>query len=138
MPENSLVESSTKIIFLNYTIKKEANGNKRIRFLNKIVSEGKLKNHHTLNEEETTIGDLEWQQIDKNSNILESHFIKNPLIKTIEFINDSKNLQTKTIILDSATFSIRLQLKPNSQYIRIIEVKDNQKSKPLIKTAINQ
>ncbi|WP_346882986.1 hypothetical protein [uncultured Algibacter sp.] len=99
--------------------------------------DGKFKNPKTTTKD--TYGDLICLQLDKKSNILERTTIKNPLFKTIEFIDDSKSFHTKHIDLDSTNFSVRLQLKQNAQYISLIEVNLNNTSvsKPLITTKLN-
>jgi hypothetical protein len=134
-PTQSSIESNPKIIFLNYSIKKTANGNRSIRFLNKIVTEGKLKN--VPYDEVGVSSDLLFFQLDKKSNILQRSIIKNPLVKNIEYLNDSRGFQRKQINLDSTQFSIRLQLKPNTKYISISDFStfENQE-KTLIKTEI--
>jgi hypothetical protein len=129
-------ESPPKIIFLNYSIKKTENGTRNIRFINKVVADGKLKNN---NSNETGIsGDLICFQLDKKSNELQRIIVKNPLSKSMEFLDESKSFQRKQIDLDSTQFSIRLQLKPNTKYISIgdFSIFETQK-KPLIKTEIN-
>lgn len=132
------IDTPPKIIFLNYAIKKTSNGNRTIRFVNKKVAEGKLKNHNNESIENSTSGDLQLLQLDKKSNILQSMIVKNPLAKTIEYVDESKSFQTKSFDLDSVQFSLRLQLKPNTKYISIHDISDSKKAtKPLIKTKLN-
>ncbi len=133
------IETAPKIIFLNYSIKKTLDGNRTIRFINKKIVEGKLKNHHNRFLKTGTSEDLQLFQLDKKSNTLQSIIIKNPLAKTIEYVDESKSLQTKKIDLDSTPFSLRLQLRPNTKYISIhpISYSKNQTA-PLIKTKLNQ
>lgn len=132
------IEVIPKIIFLNYSIKKTSNGNRHVHFINKIVAEGKLKNHNKNREEELVAGDLKCHQLDKNSKVLQNTVIKNPLVQTIEYLDDSKSFQTKTIAVDSTNFSIRLQLEANTKYISISEIDTKQtNSKPLITTKLN-
>ena len=134
--QESSIESSPKIIFLNYNIKKTADDKRSIKFINKIVTDGKLKKTDVL--EDGIIGDLVCTQLDKNSNTLQRFIIKNPLVKNIEYIDESNSFQNKKIDLDSAQFSLRLQLRPNTKYIAIsnFSTSENPK-KPLIKTNIN-
>ena len=133
------IEITPKIIFLNYTIKKTSNGYRAIGFINKIVTEGKLKGHNKNSKEEPVTGDLMCYQLDKKSNILQSIIIKNPFIKTFEYVDESKSFQMKKIDLDSSRFSLRLQLRPNTKYISIRSIDDSKnKTKLLIKTKFNQ
>ncbi|MDO5978040.1 hypothetical protein [Flavivirga spongiicola] len=132
------IEKTPKIIFLNYTIKKTSDGKKTIRYINKKVTEGKLKNHTKNSKEEPVTGDLMCYQLDKKSNILHSTIIKNPFTKTFEFVDESKSFQMKKIDLDSSRFSLRLQLKPNTKYISIHNISNSKnKTIPLIKTKLN-
>ena len=66
--------------------------------------------------------------------MLNQILIKNPLVKSIEYVDDSKNFKTETIKTDKTQFSIRLQLKSNTKYITISNFAEND---PLIKTQIN-
>jgi hypothetical protein len=43
--------------------------------------------------------------------------IPNPLDRSVEFVNDAGQLEHKTIHLDSAQFSIRLQIEPGASSI---------------------
>ena len=128
------IESNPKIIFLNYSIKKNSNKVRSIRFIDKKITDGKLKN------QSNDIGssdDLVCFQLDKKSTILQETIIKNPLTKNIEYLDASKSFQRKQIDLDSTQFSIRLQLKPKTKYISISDFStfENQ-GKSLIKTQI--
>jgi len=134
--ETIIEELPPKLIFLNYTISKDDHGNKHIQFINKSIADGKLKNHNS--NESGIAGDLVCVQLDKKSNELQRIIVKNPLSKSIEFLNESKSFQRKQIDLDSTQFSIRLQLNPNTKYISITDfcTFENQ-GKPLIKTEIH-
>ena len=133
---DSSIESNPKIIFLNYSIKKTANNTKSIQFLNLRIVDGKLKNTKITDEGHS--GDLICTQLDKNSNELQRFIIKSPLTKNIEYINDSNSFDNKKIDLDSAQFSLRLQLKPNTKYINISDFSSSKtQENPLIITTIN-
>ena len=129
----SEIESSPKILFLNYNIENTLNGNRTIQFINKKIVDGKLKNNSHLLIENGIAGDLICTELDKKSKVLNQILIKNPLVRAFEYINDSKQLQAKIIKLDKTQFSIRLQLKSNTKYITISNFAKNH---PLIKTKI--
>ncbi len=133
------IEIPPNIIFLNYAIKKTSDGNRTIRFINKKITVGKLKNHNNKSPKTSVTGDLMLFQLDKKSNRLQNIIIKNPLTKTIEYIDESKLFQRKRIDLDSTQFSLRLQLKPNTKYISIYNISDSKShtTTPLIKTKLN-
>ncbi|NJX14797.1 hypothetical protein [Tamlana crocina] len=126
------IEKSNSIIFLNYKVKKRADGKIEIEHLNHLVREGRLKKRFDGAGQE---GDLEVVQLDKDHRLLSRMLIKNPLRKTLEFADESKGLQTKTLNLDEATFSVRMQLHPETKQISI---KPFSEDKSLIQTKINQ
>ena len=131
----SEIKSSSKIIFLNYSIEKGLNQNRTIQFINKKVVDGKLKKNTSQQSIENGIqGDLICVQLNKKFQVLHQILIKNPLVRSVEYIDESNNLQTKIIKPDKTQFSIRLQLKSNTKYITISNFAKN---KPLIKTQIN-
>ena len=129
----SEIESSPKILFLNYSIEKTLDYKRTIQFISKKIVDGKLKNSLNLPIENGVTGDLVLTELDTKYRALNELLIKNPLVRTVEFINDSIQLQTKTITLDKAQFSMRLQLKTATKYITISNFAEN---KPLIKTKI--
>ena len=129
----SIVASNPKIIFINYSIKKTSNGVISISLINQIETDGRIKKVQTVKNGEK--GDLIYAQIDKNNNILQTEIIKNPFIKVIEYVDETKSLQKKRMDLNSAQLSIRLQLNPSTKYISISTFENN--DKPLIKTLVN-
>ncbi|WP_458627568.1 hypothetical protein [Winogradskyella sp. PC D3.3] len=114
------VKTHPKLLFLNYTINR-MNTETMISLINQIQADGKLKIKPI--EKHNSIGDLEYHILDKDFTLLEEYSIKDPLKKTVEFINDSGNLEKKILDLDSAQFSIKLQLPPKANYIVINEIK---------------
>ncbi len=126
-----------KIIFLNYRITKQANNKKRIILSSKRITDGKIKHHHTPTKSET--GDFQCEQIDKSGTILRSQLIKNPFIKTIEYIDNANHLKTNQVHVDNTSLSLRLQLHSETAYIVISDIADlNVKPTPLIKTKVNR
>ena len=114
-------EQQPKLLFLNYTISKSDNDKKTISLINQKITDGALKKTTKPNYK-TSFGDLECITLDKNLNQIEAHSIKNPLTKIVEYINDLGNFEKKLIELDSAQFSIRLQLDSKVKYLRISEL----------------
>ncbi|SDI11095.1 hypothetical protein [Winogradskyella thalassocola] len=118
--EEEPIITQPKLLFLNFEITK-LNDIKSVSLINQIKTDGKLKGH-TSEESKGDIGDLEYLILDKDLNQLEKHYIKNPLKKVIEFINDSGNFEKKLLDLDRSEFSLRLQLKSKAEYIVINEI----------------
>jgi hypothetical protein len=110
-------EEVSRIVFLNYSIVNDtAMGNYKIRLINQIISEGKLKdpNSGTLKPE---INDLDYLVLDEKSNLLSRKFIANPLNKELEYVSEEGQLAVKFFQADSAQFSLRIQLEPKAKYI---------------------
>lgn len=108
-----------KILFLNYSIfEDKTNQEYTIRLINKIISNGKIKENSNLPIAPET-DDLEYMVSDKNHKVLMRNFIPNPLSKTVEFVNDYGQLAKKDIHPDSSLFSLRIQLDPAARYISL-------------------
>ncbi|MFV9550072.1 hypothetical protein [Algibacter sp. PT7-4] len=131
---NNSIANTPKIIFLNYNISKNLNGTTTITFINKKIVEGKLKRNDLERLENGVEGDLVFSELNSKSKIINQLLIKNPLIKNIEFVNESRKFQTQVIKLDKTQFSIRLQLKNDTKFITISNFATNN---TLIKTQIN-
>ncbi len=131
-------ESNPKLLFLNYTISKDENGKKSIQFINKIIADGKAKSNSNKYIKIGAIGDLKCSQLDKDSTEINHIIIKNPFIKTIEFVNDSLTFENKRIVLNKAPISLRLQLHSKTKLMVISEIIDSlENSNPLISTKLN-
>ncbi len=111
-----------QIIFLNYSIIRNLDGKNEIRFINKIIANGKLKKD-TPKDQVYKEGDLKCVQLDKNMQPVKSVYLPNPSVNTVEYVNELEQLSKKEIELDSARFSIRMQLDPQTKYIAIEKIK---------------
>jgi len=135
LSNTNTIKSTPKLLFLNYNLKKNKNGTKSIQFINKIITDGTLKNHKII--KNGTIGDLQCSQLNKKNKIIKSKIIKNPLKKTIEYLDDSKSFHIKEVNLDSTQISLKLKLEHDTKYIIISEISNSKKTIPLIKTKIH-
>jgi len=127
-----------KLIFLNYTISKDENGKKQIQFINKIITDGKLKNNTETYLKTGAVGDLKCSQFDKDSVEIKAVIIQNPLSQIIETVNDSLIFESKKIELNRAPLSLRLALHEKTKYITISTIIDSlQNSQPLITTKLD-
>lgn len=132
------IEQNPKLIFLNYIVFKDDAGDKQIQFVNKTITDGKLKKAATNYLDFGTIGDLKCTQLDKQSHELQTVVVKNPLSKIVEFVNDSLIFEKKQIDLKRGSLSLRLQLHSKTKSIVISEIIDSlQQSKTLIKTELD-
>lgn len=83
--------------------------------------------------------DWECDQMDSSKNILQRTYIANPFQYQAEYINDNNELETRTIELDSAQISLRLQLYKNSKFVTLRSSKKNDTDKPIeITTTLDQ
>ena len=122
-----------RIIFLNYNITKEAEGAVNIEFINTVITEGKLK-EETSDDKNSKNGDLRLLQVNAKLEPLHSITVSNPLVKNVEYLDESGAFQRKIIDLESAEFSVRTQLNYQTKFIIIEEI--NKENKPLIKTKL--
>jgi len=130
-------DTTPKLIFLNYTISKDEKGQIHIGFINKIITDGKLKNSNIFFKTGSK-GDLKCSQLDKDSIEITSVIVQNPLVKIIEYVNDSLIFEKKELDLNRSNLSLRLHLHSKTKYISISEITDKpQTGKSLITTKLD-
>jgi len=116
--EEATTPIASKIIFLNYKISKNSDTDVELSLINKITTDGNIKKKRQTKTNNST-GDLICIQQDINSKAIDSFYIENPLIKNIEYSDTSGKLSRKKIELDSTTISIRMDLKPQTEFITL-------------------
>ena len=126
-------DKPAKIVFVNYNITKDTDGDIAINLINKIITEGKLKQDLAY-KEKTEFGDLKIIQTNSKSKSIQSITIANPLVKNVEYADESGQLNRKIIELESTQFSIRMQMHPMTKYIVIEQI--NKPNKRLIKSRL--
>ncbi|TBN12445.1 hypothetical protein [Hyunsoonleella pacifica] len=129
------LDKTPKIIFLNYLIKKNSDGKKTIDFINAKKVDGTLKNQKRKINSYGNFDDLVCSQFDASSTTLSQQLIKNPLSKHLEYVDETKNFKIAKMELDSAAFTVRLQLYPETKYIAINYSNDKH---PLILTKVSE
>ncbi|MFT5964542.1 MAG: hypothetical protein ACI9L6_001285 [Flavobacterium sp.] len=110
--------STPKIIFLNYKISRIPDELVEIIYVNKIITEGKLKDNFT-NDFNPKKGDIKLIQMNSRHQAIDSIYIPNPLYKTVEFVNELEQMEKKTMKLDSAEFYVRMQLNPKTMFVTV-------------------
>ena len=74
---------------------------------------------------------------DRNELLMDSFIISNPLIKDVEFVDESGKFLKKTIYLDSIDFSVRFQLDENISFVGIEKINAKaQSNTPLIQNRL--
>lgn len=124
-----------RIIFLTYSIKKNKTEETEIIFLKKKLVEGKIKGFTNDNKNQS-VGDLECSFLDKDKNNLQVIYIKNPLNKLVEFVNNSGDLEKKIFESDSTQFAIRSPYFANTKFVEISEKTSDNTLKKIITTKL--
>ena len=116
LPNEEDAPSKPQLIFLNYILTQDENG-LNLELYNHMVTDGKLKKE--TEDFSTNDGDLFFAQLNNKGAILKSTALKNPLIKTIEYVDESGRMNKKIMDLNEAKFSLRLQLHPEATHIKV-------------------
>lgn len=111
------------IVFLNCSISYDSIGQEyNMDMIDKTITEGRIKKP-IVDSDTYEEDDFKYCLLDKNKQIISIFYMKNPLNKTIEYVDENGLLKKKSINLDSAPFSLRIQLTSDSKYVRF--EKDN-------------
>lgn len=110
-----------RIVFLNYAISRTSEGNPEVRFINKIITSGRVK-RDVSQTQELVSGDLKVTELDGSLQPVKSLIIPNPLSRTVEYQDATGELTKKTLELDSAQFSVRMQLDAKTEAIAVEQV----------------
>jgi hypothetical protein len=119
--EESLSEETPRLLFLTYEITRNtADSSWSAHLVNRVVASGSLKKDPG-SLTRAGKGDLELQVLDRR----------------VEYVNDTGRLEQKTVSLDSAQFSFRLQVDPGARTTVLNLITGmNSESITLIKTPI--
>ncbi len=124
VPEKIASIDSSRLVFLTYSIAK-TDSSRKAELINKKITEGKLKNRKQNFIESPTVNDLKCSQLDANASELTSVFIKNPLIRIMESLNDSLSFSQQKIEQNRTLLSLRLQLHPKTEFISLSYITDS-------------
>ncbi len=120
LEEDVAINESPKILFVSYQFTREPENRASIKFLDKIMAEGKLKKE--LKEQSFEAGDFEILQLDANGVVLSSKGIDNPLLQIMEYVSDDGTFGKKEVSFDEKDVSIRLQLHSKAQSVLLQEI----------------
>lgn len=118
----AVLHQTPKIVFLNYSLKKDSYGNKTAKLISSKKVDGTLKNQKKKLQSKGNSEDIICTQFNANSKTIAEVLIKNPLKKKLEYVNESKTLKTALIELDSTQFTVRLQLYPETNHIKLYKI----------------
>jgi len=116
------------IVFVVLRISKDSvQGKNVIEFVSKTKTVGKIKNEYQSQVDSENFLTIDLYEQDK---IIKTIVIAHPLYKRVEYL-DGNALSSKSIELNKEEFFIRLQIKDNSNKIRISETLKNAAAKEL-------
>ncbi|TYB76647.1 hypothetical protein ES676_04695 [Bizionia saleffrena] len=116
VPDNYIVNASFSI--------KKINSNYVVDLVDLQKQKGRLKTPHTATVTPSK-KHLVCSILDKNDTVLQSFTLPDPLLREVEYVNDTNHFIKRTIALDSATFTARFPLKKASKFISIHYVLEN-------------
>jgi len=136
-PQEKDEEAGPRICFLTYQLKRDSTRSAyTAELINMIMKDGRLKdagNHAT----QARKDDLRLLIMDVNQQPMTTQYIPNPLDKSVEYVNDSRQLERKMIHLDSARFNARMQIEPGAGSILLYRIiGDNNEENLILKTPI--
>lgn len=105
-----------QMIFLTFHINNSDNGNVSIVFKKKTIAKGRIKGYNG-DKEFNELGNITCSLLDKDLKVLETLYIENPLERTIEFVNDSGNLEKRIIIKKQTDFTVRMPYTKETIYL---------------------
>ena len=109
--EDSKAGEALKILFLDYQLTRDATDSTYVaQLINMIIRNGTIKEDQH-NASEAVKDDLELLVLDRNQQTISHRYIPNPLDRSVEYVNDAGQFERRMIHLDSAQFSIRLQIE---------------------------
>ena len=117
--ENVSIEKN-QIVFLLFSIENN-DTTKTIKLTDKIISNGKLKPVSQANDL-LKQGNLKCVFLNKKGNIVAESLIPNPLIKHLEYFNETGKGEFKEVTLEESTFFIRTQLQSEMVSFKIVEI----------------
>jgi hypothetical protein len=125
------------ILFLNYVISRDsATSTYSALLIHMVLRDGTIKENNAPAAQGKE-NDLKLLVLDQDQRPLSYQIIPNPLDKSVEYVNDARQLERKMIHLDSAQVHVRLQLEPGASSIVLKQiVGDNHEESLLLKTSI--
>lgn len=121
-PEDKEEESHTKpqIIFMNFELTKQDDNSIKAELINTIITEGTIKKKQY--GKEMKKGDVVCKGLNKDKKVIQSISYDNPMLKTVEYVNDEGQLEKKQVSLEQAQLTIRMQLNHNTKSISLEQI----------------
>ena len=136
-PNKNNAEESPSILFLDYQVSRDSTKSfYDAQLINMTMVKGTIKDSQT-NSARAEKDDLELLVLDNKHQTISQHLIPNPLDRSVEYVNDAGQFERKMIHLDSAQFSVRLQIESSARSIVLNRIHgEEQEATILLKTII--
>ena len=109
--------NSPKIVFLNCSLIYDSiRQNYAMSLVSKDIVDGRL-NEATFDAQFRESGDFRLRTFNRNSDVLIEKSMRNPLEKTVEFVDGSGNLNKRELRMDSTLIFLRLPLTPETSHL---------------------
>lgn len=116
-------EKTNYIANASFSIKKNNSGY-TVQLVKLQKQPGRLKTPHT-SKKTFSKKHILCSVLDNNNTILESIALPDPLLREVEYVDDTNQFVKQTIALDSATFSARFSFTKASKFVRIQYILEN-------------
>lgn len=117
--------SENAIVFLFFTIEKEANGNEKVTLTDKKITPGTIKNS-SLENHENIPGNIRITFIGKNGEELSERFVENPLNPMME-VYTQEGINKEKMNLQKADFSVRFNQTGETSSVVLEKIAENSK-----------
>lgn len=136
-PNKNTSEESPSILFLDYQVTRDSTKSfYNAQLINMTLVKGIIKDS-PINITRAEKNDLELLVLDNKLQTVSQRHIPNPLDRSVEYVNDAGQFERKMIHLDSAQFSVRLQIESRASSIVLTRIHgEEQEATILLKTAI--
>lgn len=136
-PNKNNSEESPAILFLDYQVSRDSTKSVyNAQLINMILINGTIKDS-PINTTRAEKDDLELLVLDNKQQTISQRHIPNPLDRSVEYVNDAGQFERKMIHLDSAQFSVRLQIESNASSIVLKRIHgEEEEGTILLKTTI--
>ncbi|MBX2962433.1 MAG: hypothetical protein KF687_07970 [Cyclobacteriaceae bacterium] len=114
-------KGSGRFSILSFRIAEDSLSQTTVTLLDEHYIDGNLKGEHNDSDAENI---LLIKQEDAQLQVVDQTTLDHPLIKYVEYVNERQEFETKLVTQHEAEFFIRIELKPQTLYIRIDEVRE--------------
>lgn len=124
-PPQKVEKLTGELVILSFRIQEDSTSATSIELLDKHFIQGTRKGapENSIAENQLVI-----KQEDIQLNVLTELSIDHPLINYVEYVNEAGEFETKLVRQREAEFFIRIELKPQTSYLRIDEIREGKET----------